>query len=203
MLVRRFNLKDIRDYEDETNESILEYFNNISIFNLLKLVSLGNSRCTLEEASKILDEYLEEHEFLDAVYEIRDKLIGKVRDDDSKEEIADSIDITKYNSLSELYDTYCMQLMSVGFSYSEFWDLSTNTLFKVFNSINIKRENEINQNLQLAHTQAALIGQAVWGKLQRKPPSVNLEKPITNEEELEIAAINRLEKIFKIGKNGG
>lgn len=203
MLVRRFNLKDIRDYEDETNESILEYFNNISIFNLLKLVSLGNSRCTLEEASKILDEYLEEHEFLDAVYEIRDKLIGKVRDDDSDKEIADSIDITKYSSLSELYDTYCMQLMSVGFSYSEFWDLSTNTLFKVFNSINIKRENEINQNLQLAHTQAALIGQAVWGKLQRKPPSVNLEKPITNEEELEIAAINRLEKIFKIGKNGG
>ena len=203
MLVRRFNLKDIRDYEDETNESILEYFNNISIFNLLKLVSLGNSRCTLEEASKILDEYLEEHEFLDAVYEIRDKLIGKVRDNDSEEEIADSIDITKYSSLSELYDTYCMQLMSVGFSYSEFWDLSTNTLFKVFNSINIKRENEINQNLQLAHTQAALIGQAVWGKLQRKPPSVNLEKPITNEEELEIAAINRLEKIFKIGKNGG
>ena len=203
MLVRRFNLKDIRDYEDETNESILEYFNNISIFNLLKLVSLGNSRCTLEEASKILDEYLQEHQFLDAVYEIRDKLIGKVRDDDGEEEIADSIDITKYSSLSELYDTYCMQLMSVGFSYSEFWDLSTNTLFKVFNSINIKRENEINQNLQLAHTQAALIGQAVWGKLQRKPPSVNLEKPITNEEELEIAAINRLEKIFKIGKNGG
>lgn len=203
MLVRRFNLKDIRDYEDETNESILEYFNNISIFNLLKLVSLGNSRCTLEEASKILDEYLQEHEFIDAVYEIRDKLIGKVRDNDSEEEIADSIDITKYSSLSELYDTYCMQLMSVGFSYSEFWDLSTNTLFKVFNSINIKRENEINQNLQLAHTQAALIGQAVWGKLQRKPPSVNLEKPITNEEELEIAAINRLEKIFKIGKNGG
>lgn len=203
MLVRRFNLKDIRDYEDETNESILEYFDHISVLNLLKLVSLGNSRCTLEEASKILDEYLQEHEFLDAVYEIRDKLIGKVRDDDSKEEIADSIDITKYNSLSELYDTYCMQLMSVGFSYSEFWDLSTNTLFKVFNSINIKRENEINQNLQLAHTQAALIGQAVWGKLQRKPPSVNLDKPITNEEELEIAAINRLEKIFKIGKNGG
>ena len=203
MLVRRFNLKDIRDYEDETNESILEYFDHISVLNLLKLVSLGNSRCTLEEASKILDEYLQEHQFLYAVYEIRDKLIGKVRDDDSKEEIADSIDITKYNSLSELYDTYCMQLMSVGFSYSEFWDLSTNTLFKVFNSINIKRENEINQNLQLAHTQAALIGQAVWGKLQRKPPSVNLDKPITNEEELEIAAINRLEKIFKIGKNGG
>lgn len=184
MLIRRFRIKDIREFEDDNNANILKYFDTLKIEQIISLVSLGNGRCSEEEASEILDKYLENHTFMDAVLEIKEALIGK-GDNETDTEESDDIDITEYGSLTELYGLYCMQLMSIGFGYSEFWDLSTKDMYRVFNSINIKRQNEINQSLQLAHTQAALIGQAVWGKLQRKVPQVDLEKPKYDDSKMD------------------
>lgn len=192
MLVHRFNLRDIREYEDEHNASILKYFDTIRVSNIIDLISLGNGKCSIEQASDILDKYLSSgHTLVDAMIEIRNMLVGEISDTD-EEQVNNTISTTKYNSLTELYEFYCMQLMSIGFGYTEFWDLSTKSLYRVFNSINIKRQNEINQSLQLAHTQAALIGQAVWGKLQRKAPHVTLDKPKGTEDAEQLNMINKL-----------
>ena len=45
MLVRNFNLKDIKEYEDSTGANILSFFDNISFTNLIELVKLGNGKC--------------------------------------------------------------------------------------------------------------------------------------------------------------
>ena len=64
--------------------------------------------------------------------------------------------------------------MSVGLSYQEFWSMNTKEMYKVFNSIAVKIQNETNRELSNYHTLAAMVGGAVWGKLQKDPPRISI-----------------------------
>lgn len=176
MLVRSFNLSDIKKYEESTGNNILQFFSNINIANLLDLVSLGNGYCSVERAAEILDRYFESGgTIFDAMIEIKNALIGT--GDNSKEDDSDNdskIDISKYESLTDLYINFSMQLMSVGLSYQEFWSMNTKEMYKVFNSIAVKIQNDTNRELSNYHTLAAMVGGAVWGKLQKDPPRISI-----------------------------
>ena len=126
--------------------------------------------------------------------EIKEKLLGYGNNNEIDENSEDTVDITKYNSLTELYMHFNMQLMSVGLSYSEFWSMNTKEMYSVFNSICVKMQNETNRELSNYHTLAAMIGGAVWGKLQKEPPKVNLTQH--QEEDNSLLIVNELSKII-------
>lgn len=196
MLVRNFNLKDIKEYEDSTGANILNFFNDISFTNLIELVKLGNGKCDDELACKIVDDYLSipDNTLLSGILEIKEKLLGYGNNNEIDENSEDTVDISKYNSLTELYMHFNMQLMSVGLSYSEFWSMNTKEMYSVFNSICVKMQNETNRELSNYHTLAAMIGGAVWGKLQKEPPKVNLTQH--EEEDNSLLIVNELSKII-------
>ena len=84
-----------------------------------------------------------------------------------------------------------MQLMSVGLGYSEFWAMNTKEMYRVFNSICIKIQNETNRELSNYHTLAAMVGGAVWGKLQKDAPKVNIAHVNNNKDvDDDVAIIN-------------
>ena len=175
MLVRNFNLMDIKKYESDTGANILSFFDDIRLNYVIDLVKLGNGNCDEQRAAEILDQYLEnEGTLVDAILEIKEALIGVGDNNQEDTEETDKIDITQYDSLTDLYITFCMQLTSVGLSYGEFWTMTTKEMYKVFNSIAIKIQNETNRDLRNYHTLAAMVGGAVWGKLQKEPPKVDM-----------------------------
>ena len=193
MLVKNFYLKDIKKYEDETGNNILSFFNDIKFSNMIDLIRLGNNNCSEEQASKILEEYLaqDNNTILSVMLEIKESLIGIGDNNDNDVDDEDKIDITNYSSLTELYNNFNMQLMSVGLSYSEFWAMNTKELYRVFNSICIKIQNETNRELSNYHTLAAMVGGAVWGKLQKDAPKVNMTPINTNKDvDDDVAIIN-------------
>ena len=196
MLIKHFYLKDIKKYEDETGNNILNFFNDIRFSYIIDLVRLGNNYCSEEQACNILDEYLENesNSIVSAMLEIKESLIGIGDNNDNDVDDNDKIDITSYNSLTDLYTQFGMELMSVGLSYSEFWSMNTKEMYSVFNSICVKMQNETNRELSNYHTLAAMIGGAVWGKLQKEPPKVNLTQ--NQEEDNSLLIVNELSKII-------
>jgi len=168
MLVTKYYLSDIRDYEDTTGKSVLGLFQEISVSNLITLVMLGNRSVTEKQASTLLDVYLQEHSILEAYEQVKEKLLGKIDIDDEN-----SIDLKEYKSLTDIYTNMCMEIMALGVSYSEFWSMTTTDMYRVFDSIIIKVQNEINQQLAIGHRNAMMTGAAVWGKLEADPPSVD------------------------------
>ena len=79
MLVKNFYLKDIKQYEDETGNNILSFFNNIKFYNMIDLIRLGNNNCSEEQASNILEKYLVEDDnnsIVSAMLEIKEALLG-------------------------------------------------------------------------------------------------------------------------------
>ena len=193
VLIKNFYLKDNKKYEDETGNNILSFFNDIKFSNMIDLIRLGNNNCSEEQASKILEEYLaqDNHTILSVMLEIKENLIGIGDNNDNDVDDEDKIDITNYNSLTELYNNFNMQLMSVGLSYSEFWAMNTKEMYRVFNSICIKIQNETNRELSNYHTLAAMVGGAVWGKLQKDAPKVNMV-PVNRDKDVDddVAIIN-------------
>ena len=194
MLVKNFYLKDIKQYEDETGNNILSFFNDIKFYNMIDLIRLGNNNCSEEQASNILEKYLVEDDnnsIVSAMLEIKEALLGLGDNNDNDVPDEDKIDITSYNSLTDLYNQFNMQLMSVGLSYSEFWAMNTKEMYRVFNSICIKIQNETNRELSNYHTLAAMVGGAVWGKLQKDAPKVDM-RPVNNNKEVDddIAILN-------------
>ena len=188
---------DIKKYEQDSGNNILSFFYNISIDNILDLISLGNGCCSKERASEILDGYLEnDGTLLDAFIEIKYCLIG-VGDNDDEDDNTDKIDITEYDSLTDLYIRYSMELMSVGLGYTEFWDMTTKEMYKVFNSIIVKLQNETNRELSNYHTLAAMVGGAVWGKLDKEPPKVdfgNINKDLDDKDAIMVAKLQDMAK---------
>ena len=204
MLVKNFYLKDIKKYEDETGNNILSFFNDIKFSNMIDLIRLGNNNCSEEQASKILEEYLaqDNHTILSVMLEIKENLIGIGDNNDNDVDDEDKIDITNYSSLTELYNNFNMQLMSVGLSYSEFWAMNTKEMYRVFNSICIKIQNETNRELSNYHTLAAMVGGAVWGKLQKDAPKVNMRPVNTNKDvDDDVAILNAKLKSFAAAHN--
>lgn len=174
-IVKNYNLIDIKRYEDETGNNILSFFSDIKFNSLIDLVKLGNGNCSEQRASEILDEYLSSDKtLLDAILEIKEVLLGIGDNDSDETDDSEKMDITKYSSLTDLYIEFSMQLMSVGLAYNEFWSMNTKEMYKVFNSICIKLQNETNRELSNYHTLAAMVGGAVWGKLSKEPPRVDM-----------------------------
>lgn len=204
MLIKHFYLKDIKKYEDETGNNILNFFNDIRFSYIIDLVRLGNNYCSEEQACNILDEYLENesNSIISAMLEIKESLIGIGDNNDNDVDDNDKIDITSYNSLTDLYTQFGMELMSVGLSYSEFWDMNTKEMYRVFNSICIKIQNETNRELSNYHTLAAMVGGAVWGKLQKDAPKVDM-RPINKDKDVDddIAILNAKLKSFAAAHN--
>ena len=204
MLIKHFYLKDIKKYEDETGNNILNFFNDIRFSYIIDLVRLGNNYCSEEQACNILDEYLENesNSIVSAMLEIKESLIGIGDNNDNDVDDNDKIDITSYNSLTDLYTQFGMELMSVGLSYSEFWDMNTKEMYRVFNSICIKIQNETNRELSNYHTLAAMVGGAVWGKLQKDAPKVDM-RPVNNNKDVDddIAILNAKLKSFAAAHN--
>lgn len=128
--------------------------------------------------------------------EIKNCLIGVGPNDDVKDS-TDTIDISNYKSLTDLYIYFCMQMLSVGLSYSEFWAMNTKEMYKVFDSLNIKMCNDTNRQLQNSYNLAALVGSAVWGKLPKQVPHV--DPPDPNGADLDDAdAIDAFNKLTKL-----
>lgn len=193
LLVRNFYLKDIKKYEDETGNNILSFFNDIKFSNMIDLIRLGNNNCSEEQACAMLEKYLanDSNSIVSVMLEIKENLLGIGDNSDNDVPDEDKVDITNYNSLTDLYTQFNMELMSVGLSYSEFWAMNTKEMYRVFNSICIKIQNETNRELSNYHTLAAMVGRAVWGKLQKDAPKVNMT-PINRDKDVDddVAVIN-------------
>lgn len=201
MLVRSYNLIDIKNYENNTGNNILSFFDEIKISNILDLIVLGNGNCSTDRAGELLDEYLHNGgTLLDAILEIKKQLIG-IGDNDEEHEDSEVLDITEYESLTDLYIHFSMQLMSVGLSYTEFWSMNTKEMYKVFNSIVIKLQNDTNRELSNYHTLAAMVGGAVWGKLQKEPPKVDIVNKKNNSDEENITMLAAQLKAFAVAHN--
>ena len=193
MIVKNFYLKDIKKYEEDTGKNILSFFNDIKFSNLIDLIRLGNNNCSEEQAAEMLEKYLanDNNTIVSVMLEIKEGLLGIGDNNDNDVPDEDKIDITNYNSLTDLYNNFNMQLMSVGLGYSEFWSMNTKEMYRVFNSICIKIQNETNRELSNYHILAAMVGGAVWGKLQKDAPKVNMT-PVNNNKDIDddVAIIN-------------
>lgn len=216
MLVNKCYLKDIRDFEDKHKINILTLFEKVSFINLMQILSIFYKDLPEEELYKIIDEYLEDHSLNDFFIELRNTLLGYDVDEDTKKRENSDIetirgsyeDITSYKYLSDFYMHLCMQLMSLGMSYSEFWSLTTKEMYQAFEAIRQKMVMDYNRDMQVAHTQAALIGGAVWGKLAKEAPHIDMESlrdpdemidteagPMTREEYKWYKEINNMKEV--------
>lgn len=94
-------------------------------------------------------------------------------------------------------------MMQVGLSYSEFWSMNTKEMYKVFDSLVIKMCNDTNTQLQNSYNLAALVGSAVWGKLPKKVPHVDIpEQHGVDQSGLDADAADAVNKIFKLLNRG-
>ena len=176
LLVHNFNLIDIKKYEDRTGNNILDFFKNLRFCDLIDLVKLGNGGCDDDTACKLIDNYFDTGASLvDAYMEIKSCLIGVGANENADD--SSTLYISNYKSLTDLYIYFCMQMLSVGLSYSEFWSMNTKEMYKVFDSLNIKLCNDTNRSLQDSYNLAALVGSAVWGKLPKQVPHVDPPDP--------------------------
>ena len=173
MLVEKFYIKDIKKYEEETGNSIINILSSLDFEGLIDLMVIGNlGKMDKEQCYEFLDMYLRDHDIVDAFEEIKDTLFGDKDIEDGEE----TVDISQYKNLTEVYSKMCFEIMSVGISFSEFWCFTTLEMYDAFNTCNIKVENDINNSLAIAYNQAALIGSAVWGHLPKEIPHISLVK---------------------------
>lgn len=209
MIVKQFFIKDLKNYETDTGDSVIKLFNEFDIRNLLILISLGNGCCSIEDASIILDNYLiesEENSVISALQDIRKCLLGETASetDDTQE----GIDITKYRNITALYNEICSQLMSSGINWSEFWDMTTTDIYLAYDGIRTKNNNELNKELAMYHNLAHMVGAAVWGKLGNEIPRVSEEpenRIIETEEygEIDLETYNAIANLEALKRSVG
>ena len=174
MLVEKYYVKDIKEYEERTGMSVISILKEQDFDGLVDLIRLGmQSKPTKDKCYDILDQYLlQGHDLVDAFEEVRQCLFGDQMTEEEQEE--EGINLSQFKTLTEAYNKMCFDIMSVGISYNEFWNFSTRDMYDAFNSCTQKIENDINRQLSLAYNSAALIGASVWGKLPKKVPQVDL-----------------------------
>lgn len=184
MIVNNCYLKDIRDYEEKHKINILSLFEKVTFENLIQILNVFYKDLSEEELCQMIDNYLsEDNGVSDLFIELRNSLLGydvdkdikRIKEDEEKDISGTYEDITSYKYLSNFYMHLCMQLMSLGMSYSEFWSLTTKEMYQAFEAIQQKMVMDYNREMQVAHTQAALIGGAVWGKLSKEAPHIDIE----------------------------
>lgn len=173
MLVDKYYVKDIKEFEELTGKSVISILKEQDFDGLVDLIRLGMpSKPTKDKCYDILDQYLlQGHDLLDVFEEVRQCLFG---DQMTEEEQEEGINLEEFEYLTDAYNKMCFDIMSVGISYNEFWSFSTRDMYDAFNSCAQKIENDINRQLSLAYNSAALIGASVWGKLPKKVPQVDL-----------------------------
>ena len=173
MLVEKYYVKDIRDYEEMTGISVISILKEQDFDGLVDLIRLGlPSKPTKDKCYDMLDSYLlQGNDLIDVFEEVRQCLFGDPINEEDEEE---GINLNEFKFLTDAYNKMCFDIMSVGISYNEFWNFSTRDMYDAFNSCTQKIENDINRQLSLAYNSAALIGASVWGKLPKKVPQVDL-----------------------------
>lgn len=172
MLVEKYYVKEIREYEEMTGISVISILKGQDFDGLVDLIRLGlPSKPTKDKCYDLLDSYLlQGHDLIDVFEEVRQCLFGDPVDEDEEE----GINLNEFEYLTDAYNKMCFDIMSVGISYNEFWNFSTRDMYDAFNACTQKIENDINRQLSLAYNSAALIGASVWGKLPKKIPQVDL-----------------------------
>lgn len=177
-IIDRFYLKDIKEYERKNRVNLIKFFDDsFNLYNLIELIKLGNN-VDDEHACMILEEYLgdEDKTIVDAYKEIRDALMGRqVNDND-----VTNINTKEYESLTDIFHELCKQMLSFGISYTEFWNMSTDEVYKVADGMKDKHIEQLNEDLAKGHLMAGMFGAAVWGKLDKEPPQLELESDTDN-----------------------
>ena len=183
MLIGKCYLKDIKEYEEKHRVNILTLFNNISVKNMKELLSIIYRTDDEDLFYNVMDEYIDEgHGVFDLMTEIKNIILGydenkvKSLNEEQQKEIKDTYeDVTSYEYLSDFYMHLCMQLMSLGMSYSEFWSLTTKEMYQAFEAIQQKIVMDYNRHMQEYHTLAGLISSGVWGKLPEDAPHIDID----------------------------
>ena len=183
MLIGKCYLKDIKEYEEKHRVNILTLFNNISVKNMKELLSIIYRTDDEDLLYNVMDEYIDEgHGVFDLMTEIKNIILGydenkvKSLNEEQQKEIKDTYeDVTSYEYLSDFYMHLCMQLMSLGMSYSEFWSLTTKEMYQAFEAIQQKIVMDYNRHMQEYHTLAGLISSGVWGKLPEDAPHIDID----------------------------
>ena len=178
-LVKRFYVRDIKKYEEDNDLNLLLHFNDmlkgmyIRTPHLVDFVVLGNGMCSRERACDLLDNYLldDTHSIYDAVNEIKDKLLG-YKDDGVENE--DDLSINDYDNFTDMLSEVSMELLKFGVGYSEFWSMTTADMYRMLARLNKNKEDQLNEQLQLAYNEALLTAAAVWGKAPSEAPKVSL-----------------------------
>lgn len=177
-LVKRFYVKDIKMYEEDNDVNLLLHFNDmlkgvyIRMGHLTDFVQIGNGMCTRERACELVDRYLEEDNTVyDAVNEIKDKLLG-YKDDGKTNE--DDLSVNDYDNFTDMLSEVSMELLKFNVGYSEFWSMTTADMYRMLARLNKNKEDQINEQLQLAYNEALLTAAAVWGKAPNEAPKVSL-----------------------------
>lgn len=194
-MITKCYLKDIKEFEETHNMNILRLFEHFSISNLILLFSVFYKNISDEDICNIIDDLFRQGYSVDKIfYDLRDILLGyKVEDneieDEEQVEIEDKTgtyeDIRQYDKLSDFYMHLCMQMLSLGMSYSEFWSLTTADMYKAFEAIQQKMVYDYNRQMQGYHMLAGLIGGGVWGKLPKEAPHIDLESLHDPDEEID------------------
>ena len=184
-MVTKCYLKDIKDFEELHDINVLRLFERFSMNNLILLFSLFYKGMSDDDICKMIDSLFEQGYNVEKLFlYLRNILLGykvKDREDDEDEQIEKEDktgtyeDIRQYDKLSDFYMHLCMQLMSLGMSYSEFWSLTTADMYKAFEAIQQKMVYDYNRQMQGYHILAGLIGGGVWGKLPKEAPQINME----------------------------
>lgn len=180
MLVRKYYTKDIRDYEDDNRTSILKLCRTLSLSGLIDLVRLGNNMISEEEAGELVDDYIAEYGIKAAYDEIKDCLFGRQVKEDG-EPNGDSLELDKYETLTDIYNMFYQQLKCMGTSYGDFWRMTTKDVYREFEGAEQYNINKINMEMMIAHAQASMNGAAVWGKLEKEPPRLKTQEQVERD----------------------
>lgn len=189
MLVNKCYLKDIREYEENTNTNILRLFDKVSVLNIVKLLQVFYRELSEDDALVMLDEYcdIENKSIVDVIVELRDALLGYKyieNNDVYNEDLAGTVeDVNTYSTLTDFYMHLGMQLMSLGVTYNEFWSLTTKEMYQLFNSIQQKIIIDFNKDMQINHINAGMIGAAVHGLLPKDAPQIDINEMNNNNKE--------------------
>lgn len=175
-------IKSIKEYEHIHNKNILELFSSISINNMIELFN-AFYQWDEEKACEFLDESFEKGVGIYEIYlELKNALLGytDINNESSKEadeEDAERDDLTQYKFLSDWYLKVGTQLMSMGLTYTEFWNLSTAEMYTVYEAFQNKFINEFNRQMEIEYIAASMQAAAVWGKPLHEAPKITLKKP--------------------------
>lgn len=190
MLKNKCYLQSIRKYEDRTQNNVINFLDNFSINNIIQLLCIIYDTENEDEICKIIDSYISEDKDLFSLYEeVKDIILGykssEVENNTSTENEEPSVieDVSNYKFLSDFYMHLCMQLMSLGMSYSEFWSLTTKEMYQAYSAIREKELYDMNKSLYLIWLQSGYTGAAFAGKLPKQAPQIDINEVMNNNED--------------------